>query len=173
VRWLDGARRTAARWNRRDFQVKGMRRASPSTSGKTRLVVFGVRGAAPPLTATGGRDAGGPVAIGRGVRRCVGCLRERFGAISAALRVHNFQRFFRAGAEGLVMSAIEKLPQARAAAHIQSADSLRGIQFVAEMERRSLEGLTSMGIFSGGLHASVWKSRRLFGGASDFLRVAG
>src|SRR5438552_1802692 len=34
----------------RPFRSRAMRRASPSTPGKTRLVVLGVRGAAPALT---------------------------------------------------------------------------------------------------------------------------
>ena len=116
----------------RPFRSRAMSKASPSTPGKSMLVVLGVRGCGGGVYARMGnaleQAALEIVAESADARRS---LRRDFCASSAALpRPTMPANVFRAGTEAaLVVAAVEELAKRRAGADVERADSFGAVEF--------------------------------------------
>ncbi len=118
----------------RPFRSSAMTKASPSMPGKVMFVVLGVRRRSSSV------DAGIRHALNKGVLQRVAQCRDALGVFSErCLRdLRSFSQTDDAGdifgarpEPPLVMSAVEQLPQSRAAADVQSAYPLWRVKLVA------------------------------------------
>src|SRR2546425_4949563 len=157
MRWLDSARRTGgSRRTGKTFQVKSNQEGFAFDAGKNKI--GGVRGAR--------SGAGVHTGLGNALQETLlqfvaevgdtpGVFCQRFAGDSGSFaKPHNSRDVFRAGAEAaLMMAAVEKLAQARAAANEERADSLGAVKFVrGKREQIELEDPYVDGNFSDGLH---------------------
>src|SRR2546427_3505598 len=175
MRWLDSAGRTGgSRRTGKTFQVKSNQEGFAFDAGKNKIC--GVRCARSPSAVharLGDALQQTLLQLVAESRHAPGVFGERLASdFSSLAEPHNSRDVFCAGAEAtLVMSAVEKLPQARSATNVQRADTFWRVKLVARnREQIDLKRVDVNWDFACGLHGvGVEVNVRILGDAADLF----